>query len=526
VAFREISNMDIWEVIRRWHEHESISQIARSLGYDRKTVRHFIRLAQSTGLSPTKALPAKDAVLALLDERGATGGRTPLARCLLDQYLEELIDLVHDEQHGLPPKHAFDVLCERHGLHEKVSYSSFKRFIRSHWARFYPEQVTCRIEVEPGSELQIDYGRAGLLFDPLEGHKRVLYAFVGTLAHSRHKYIELVFTQDQTSFVSSHVRMFEYFGGVPGRVVLDNLKAGVAKPDLYDPHFNRAYQELAEHYHFFIDACRVAHPQDKGKVERDVRTVRAAVRKLLVLYPTASLAELNRLVKRWAEEDYGRKPHGTTREMPFVVFSERERPRLRQLPPEQFEVAEWKQATVHPDHYIQFKGKAYSVATPYIGKKVWIRATERIIQVFCDGRLIKEHVKGRGYRHTDSADFPQNVQAVLHSSLHKHLLSQAEAIGPHFLRLVRTLLEIEAFINLRKVQGLLSIAQREDRGVVEQAAAFITTHHMQVHPRIFRALIDKLQLEHGEGEPLSLSQETLSFVRDATYFIHPQEHDS
>jgi hypothetical protein len=523
VAFHEISIMDMWEVIRRWHEHQSISQIAQALGYDRKTVRRYIRFAQSKGLTLSAALPAKEAVCALLKGIEGVGGRTPQARSLLDQYLSELVDLVRDPDVGLPPKFAFEVLCERHALQGKVSYSSFKRFIHTHPAAFHPEQVTCRIEVEPGSELQIDYGRVGTIYDTILKKRRALYAFIGTLAHSRHKYVELVFTQDQVSFVSSHVRMFEYFHGVPERISLDNLKAGVIKPDLYDPRINRAYQELAEHYHCFLDTCRVGHPKDKGKVERDVRTVRHAVRKLLVLNPGASLADLNAMARHWCIDEYGQKLHGTTHERPYVVFTERERPCLKTLPADRFQIAEWKQATVHPDHYIQFHGKAYSVGTAYIGKKVWIRATEHILQVFCDDRLIKQHVKRNVYRHTDTADFPENVRAVLDSGLHKHLLSRAASTGENFHRLIRGLLEIHAFINLRKAQGLIAIAEREERSLVNQAAGFILEHRLQVQPKTFRDLLAKLRIQNEEKESLSLSQETLSFVRDASYFIRTQE---
>ena len=523
MAFREISTMDVWEVLRRWHERHSVSQIAQALGYDRKTVRRYIRFAQSKGLSHDCPLPSKDEVLRLLEGIDDVGGRTPQAQSLLDQYLSELADLVNDPDLGLAPKLAFEALCERHALTGKVSYSSFKRFTQAHPSVFHPKQVTCRIEVEPGSELQIDYGRVGNIYDPILKRRRTLFAFIGTLGHSRHKYVELVFTQDESSFVSSHVRMFDYFQGVPIRINLDNLKTGVIKPDLYDPRINRAYAELAEHYHCFLDPCRVAHPKDKGKVERDVRTVRQTMRKILVLNPTASLAELNRLAKRWCIEEYGQKRHGTTGEQPYVVFTERERPLLKALPSDRFEVAEWKQATVHPDHYIQFKGKAYSVATAYIGKKVWIRATEHILQVFSGDRLIKQHVKRDVYRHTDSTDFPENVRAVLDSGLHKHLLSRAEHIGKDFHHLILSLLEVHAFINLRKVQGLIAIAEREDRSLLNQAAAFILEHRLQVHPKAFRDLLAKLRLRDNEKESIPLSQETLSFVRDASYFIRSQE---
>ena len=81
--------------------------------------------------------------------------------------------------------------------------------------------------------------------------RRSVYAFIATLSFSRHKYVDFVWKQGQKSFVRSHVNMMYNFNGVPEIIVIDNLKSGVVKPDLYDPHFNRLYREMAEHYDCF-----------------------------------------------------------------------------------------------------------------------------------------------------------------------------------------------------------------------------------------------------------------------------------
>lgn len=519
MAFREIRIMDAWEIVRRWHDGQKKSSIAEALGYDRKTVRRYIHLAQSKGLSRESPLPEREVCLSLLGQIDCGGGRTPEAQDLLEQYLGELQSLVNDGELALAPKHAFEVLRERHNLAGKVSYSSFKRFALTHQIALDARFSTCRREVGPGSELQIDYGRIGLWFDHLSGRRRVLYAFIGTLSHSRHKYVELAFTQDQKSFVSSHARMFEYFGGVADRIILDNLKAGVIKPNLYDPRLNRSYQEMSEHYHVFIDPARVARPKDKGKVERDVRTVRQAARKIMVLNPTAGLAELNHLMLHWCREEYGQRKHGTTGEQPYVVFCEKERPALKALPSEPFELVEWKEATVHADHYIQFKGKAYSVPHPYVGRKVWIRAGEHLLKIFHNEELVAQHVIGKGYRHTDYSHFPDNVRAALDTGLQKGLLERSLAIGTNFHQIIRDLLEAHAFINLRRALGLVAIAEQEQSSLVDQAAAFALQHHLILHPRLFRELLSKLRLQSQTEQTLPLSEETLSFVRDVTYFI-------
>jgi transposase len=517
--------MEIWDVIRRWHEGHSISQISQALGYDRKTVRSYLRLATRIGLSLEGPLPPRETVLDRLKAPRRTLGRNPTVQMLLEPYLQEIADLVNDPELGVKAKTAFEVVARRHELLGKVSYPTFKRFARANKLVLQNDRTTCRIEVAPGSEIQLDYALICLWSDPASRTRRRLYAFIGTLSHSRLKYVELTTGQNQTSFTNSHIRMFEAFGGVPARIVLDNLKAGVLKPDLYDPRFNRSYGELAQHYGLFLDPARVRHPRDKGKVERDVQTVREAARKILHLHPGASLSELNQAIRHWAFHEYGERPHGTTGEAPYTVFLQREKPVLKSLPEQPFEVAEWKQATVHPDHYVQFHGKAYSVPHAYVGKQVWIRATEHLLQVYSEDALVKQHVITGAYRHTDYSDFPPNVRHALDSGLHRLLLTRSQVIGPEFHRMIRELLEIHAFVNLRRAQGLLAVAE-EARSPwrVEQAARFMLENELRFTPHDLRHLLNRLAAQDAAERMLPvLSEATREFVRDASYFIHPAE---
>lgn len=173
------------------------------------------------------------------------------------------MSLIADKTHLLKPKTAHEVICERHEL--KVSYGTFKRFLHTHAAEIMPRHSTCRFETEPGEEVQIDYAKLELLYDPLRQKKRTVYAFIATLSFSRLKFVDIVYRQDQRSFIASYLRMFDFSGGVPKRLVIENLKRGVITPDLYDPQFNKAYQELAEHYGCFVDPARVRKPKTRAK---------------------------------------------------------------------------------------------------------------------------------------------------------------------------------------------------------------------------------------------------------------------
>ena len=85
------------------------------------------------------------------------------------------------------------------------------------------------------------------------------------LACSRHMFVRPVLKMDQRAWTECHVEAFAFFGGVPARLVPDNLKTGVDKPDLYDPKVNRSYAELAAHYGCLVDPARALKPRDKPR---------------------------------------------------------------------------------------------------------------------------------------------------------------------------------------------------------------------------------------------------------------------
>lgn len=518
MAYKRITLMDIGDIIRRWHDGQSVSSIAMVLGYDRKTVRKYIRLAQQQGFSLDQPLPEMNKVRERLEKSIVENKKSATAFDTLTPFLHEFSELVNDKQHGVKAKTAFEVIRQRHDL--SVSYSTFKRFVKKNRIVIQPETSTCRIEMAPGLEVQVDYAKMGLLYDPITRKRRTVYAFIGTLSHSRHKYIEFVFKQDQQSFTASHINMFEYFDGVPTRVVIDNLKSGVIKPDLYEPRLNRTFREMAEHYDCFIDPARVRHPKDKGKVERDVQTVREQFRKFLALYPNLDVPQANRLIKKWCESEYGQKPHGTTRLNPFEVFIDNEQKTLKALPSDPFEIAQWKEATVHPDHYIQFNKKAYSVPHAYVSEKVWVKGTAKIVQIYHNEQLVKQHVITERFRHTDLNDFPENVQAALDQGLPLQLQQKAHAISPAFGQLIRTVLEPHAFVNLRKAQGLLAAAQLYNAKLVDQAAQIALDQQMHITPKLFKELVQNIKEKQNRQHSPALSQASLQFVRQPDYFVH------
>jgi transposase len=521
--------MDIYEIIRRWRSGQTISHIADALGYDRKTVRNYINNALLNGISKDKDLPSRQELLPLLKSIEKHKKHKQPIRSVLSGFKDEIIELVNNPDNPLKAKSAFEVICRKHNLEEKISYSSFKRYFKAECAKQTTkyrakDQLTCRIETPPGRVVQIDYAKMGLLYDKHEQRHRTLYAFIATLSNSRHKFIEFVWKQDQTSFVLSNVKMLNFFGGSPEIISPDNLKSGVIKPDLYDPKINRVYNEFAEYYNIFIDPCRVRKPQDKGKVERDVQTVREEYKKLIALYPNLDINEANRLISKWIIEKYGQKEHGTTGLKPYETFIKNEKPKLNILPFKPFELAEWKKAKVHPDCFVQYCKQYYSVPYEYAGKNVWIRATQKIVSVYYKEEIIKQHIRTKNKRHTDLKDFPLNKSALLDENLPKYLIRQAFIIGPYFKTMIQHILNVHAWLSLRRAQGLLALKNNYSANLLEKGAKYVIDKDIIPDPKEFKRLLGSID-QYEYNSDISISKATQSYLRDARYFEHKKNYE-
>lgn len=522
MAYSPKGVMDIFDILTRWHAGYSIAGIAKAIGADRKTVRRYVREAESCGLSRAEPIPERDALLERLRAVVAEAPRHKPAQSVFEPYRAEVLELVTRTSDPLKPKTAYDVLCLRHGV--KASYSTFKRFMRTLAPELSGRRTTCRFEVDPGAEIQLDYGKVGRIVDPSTGRQRDVYAFIGTLSHCRYKFVEFVYTQDQTSFVGSHTRMFAFFGGSARCLLVDNLKSGVVKADRYDPILNPLFRDMAAHFGTFVDTARVRSPKDKGKVERIVPLARELFRKLKTLHPDLDLGAANRMALDWCRHDNGMRVHGTTGEKPAEAFAERERTALIPLPEAPFQMATWKQVTVHPDQYIQFERKTYSLPTRFVSQKLWVRGTEKMVELYdAEFRLVKQYVRTARLRTTDPSDFPADVRELLGDHAVVRLIDRAGRVGPAMRTYIARILEPHAKVNFRKAQSMLGLADTFGADAANEAASFALAHRLFRY-QDFKQLIDEASNaceSAPEEEPIPISPATAEMLRSASYFIHP-----
>lgn len=460
---------DFVEVFRHWNAGRSQVQINEALGIDRKTIRKYLVPAVVEGLEPC---PGE-----VFDEE--------LWRARIGRWFPELVDptvravtwsqiAVHREwiekQLEVPVTVATIAQRLRDDHDVEVSESTVRRYIASTFAeqRLEGKATVPRGAVEPGSEAQIDYGKLGMWSDPVSGRRVAVWVFAMILSCSRALFVQPVLRMDQSSWNASHVAAFEFFGGVPLRLVCDNLKTGVTRPDLYDPRINLAYGELAAHYGTLIDPARARKPKDKPRVERPMPYIRDS---FYAGREFTSLAQMQAEALRWATEVYGVHKHrGLDGQTPATLFESVEREALMPLPPRPFESVVYGMGRVAPDCHVKSGKALYSVPWRLIGQQVTVRTVGDVVQIFHSGTVVATHVLHLSGRSTNFEHYPPHKVAHTLRSV-SWCRTQAEHIGPGAVAIVAELSTVNAIHRLRAIQGIIRLREKYGDDRLDAACA-------------------------------------------------------
>jgi transposase len=508
----------LYGVWRRWKDGQKPAEITRQEGLHRATVYSYLKAFEALELGvDAGAEQVRAALLSLVP-----GNRKPSpAQDLLTPHTAEITDLITRSKEPLKAKSAWAVVSSRRELEGKVSYESFKRFVRELNLDTTVRPTTIRIELEAGLEAQIDYAKMGMKTPPGKDTRRTVHAFIGVLACSRLPFVQFVWGQSQGSFIGSIIAMFTFWGGVTKRLSLDNLKAGVIKADVYDPVLNRSLSEVAERYGFFIDPCRVASPTEKGKVERMVQTVRELYRQLSTLYPDDTLEKLNVRALSWCMDVYGAKVHGTTGLPPARVFTEVEKPALLRLPDTPYELTQWGSAKVHSDQYIRFQGRFYSLPARYIGATVQIRRSGKMIDIFFRESVIRSYTIPSGHRAYLTADFPEALAGLMDGSYAGYLIRRGEAeLGIEVGTLLRQVLDVPANQTARRALGILDRLKKH-KGQPYLADVVRTAVRRRIdQPRALEMLLEKAQQTVPATILTPQSELGRQMVREIAYYLN------
>lgn len=340
-----------------------------------------------------------------------------------------------------------------------LQYSQFCQRYRN-WTQYI--EPVMRLEHRAGESMFVDYaGMTVPVFDTEAGTVRKAQIFVATLGASSYTYAEATWSQTLVDWIDSHVRSFEFFGGVAQSVVPDNLKTGVTKANYYEPDINPTYLDLARHYGTVIIPARVNKPRDKAKVESAVQVVERQILAKLRNHQFRGLDELNKaigpLLCQLNNQRFQKLP-GSRRSM----YETLERASLKSLPAQRYQFAEWKKATVNIDYHIEVARHYYSVPHQLIKKKLDVRISAATIECFYRSKPVATHRRNsRKGRYTTLKEHMPTAHQRWAQWSPERFMRWAAKIGPQTAKLIETVLGSRAVPQqgYRSCLGILRLAK-------------------------------------------------------------------
>ena len=383
-------------------------------------------------------------------------------------------------------------------------YASVKRFARKQRGVQTPEERVV-IETAPGREAQVDYGEGPMVRHPETKKYRRTRLFVMTLGFSRKSVRLLVWASSSRVWAELHEQAFRRLGGATATVVLDNLREGVLKPDVYDAQLNPLYRDVLAHYGATAIPCRVRDPDRKGKVESGVNHAQRTLHGLRF----ETLEDAQRYLDEWESRWADTRIHGTTKRQVAAMFAD-EKPYLLPLPVEPFRFYAYGERVVHLDGCVEV-GAAYYHAPPgWIGRTVrvqWDGLRVRLLDK-STGALLREYVvqKPGGRRVRDEDRPKQTPKSTL------YLLGELTRAGDHVATLVAQLHRKHGDEDvIRKLQGVRSLVKKYGAASVDEASAAVLALGLNDYRSLRR------YLEHRPPAPLSLAQVD-PLIRQLTHY--------
>lgn len=462
MAFRELSVIEVREILGRWQRGSGIRTVAAQLGADRKTVRRYVEAAKGRGLSRDADSRALDDDLLAEVIAAVLPGAPPqagAARQLCRDH-RELIESWLDE--GCKSPKITRLLYRHTGV--LVPGRTLRRFIQEELAQ--DKRGTVRIVAPPpGQVLEIDFMEVGRV--TLGGEAVKLLALVCVATFSRHCFVWPCLSQDREHVIEGLEAAWSFFGGVFPVVVFDNPKTVVLRACALAPKIAEDLLEYAQSRGFTLDLARVRRPQDKPKVERTVSYTRSdcfAGERLL------DLAHARRHAVAWCRDVAGQRVHGATRKKPLEVFLADDQPLLLPAPDQPYDTPTWVTLKVGRDHAVSVAHALYSVPHALRGRTLRVRYDRQTVRLYDKGAIVKVHPRvAAGEARIDPVDLPPGTAELATrdaEGLQARAARSGEAVGEYASRLLAGKLP---WTRMRHVYRLMGLCKRFGDPAVEQA---------------------------------------------------------
>lgn len=475
-------------------------EVARKTHIDRKTIRKYQAKFKSSKVAISNSPMATGFVELTLSHGPPIDASPPVVTSV--EILRKSVSacaphrdwIVGEVAKGRNAMSIYQDLVERFGFANR--YNSVKRYVRG-LKRKAPEQYD-RLEFLPGEEAQVDYGEGAFTKHPKTGKRKKPRLFVMMLRYSRRAFRKTVWNSSKENWARLHEEAFRYFGGCPQYVVLDNLKEGVLKPDIYEPELNPVFAAMLAHYGVVADPCRVADPNRKGTVENAIQHTQGTALKGREF---ETIEEQNQWLMNWEEHWASLRVHGRTKRQVHEMYLE-EKPSLKALPLQGFRYFEQGIRTVWDDGCIEVQCAYYAALPAPLYSKVLVRIYDLEIEILDPQTLtlIRRHVRSskRG------AVKMEESERIFNPSRKTHVfLDQAQGIGPKTKELCELLFQEEGRLGQRRMRGILSLAKRHPATLIEQASSIALARHVR-SSRTVREIVERLEKKTSEEKQLTL----------------------
>jgi transposase len=506
---------DYREILRLESLGINHSQIALSVGCTRQTVISVLKKTKQKNLSYRMAQELSDQELKEAIQDGALK-QVPYRMPDYEKIHKELM------RSGVTLNLLWIEYCEECRKSGELPYQStqFNKYYADYARK---TKATMHIERKPAESLEVDWcGSKMPVINSETGEVQDTYVFVSALSYSGYSYVEAFWSMVTENWIQAHVNAFAFYGGVTRWITPDNLKAGITSNTHTETVVNKTYQEMAEHYGTAIIPARVDSPNDKPNAEGSVKITQTWIMAALRDCKFFTLIELNEAIRekliafntRNFQKKQGSRQSWYLEEKPFLL----------PLPKYPYEIAEWKQAIVQRDYHVKCGNHYYSTPYEYIGKKVDIRMTSRMVEILYGGMRISSHPRTEGYQGkyvTQEAHMPANHQqyGAWSGDRFRHW---AAKIGPSCSSV------IEYFLSTAKLEqqayktcnALLHLTDRYSAESLEAACARV----LQFTPRpsykavsgILKANQDTLGSKRSGNSAEGLPE--YGFIRGAEYY--------
>jgi hypothetical protein len=510
--YREVTMVEVKEVLRLWREGVPTKRVAAQIGLDPKTVRRYVRAATAAGVRADGGVVTDDDVREVLLSLQPVSGRPRgdgWAACA--QQREAIRRWLAD---GLRLTKIRKLLV-RQGV--VIAYPMLYRFAVLELQFGQTATTIPVLDGAPGQELQVDTGWVGWLTLPQPGKRRRFRAWIFTAVRSRHRFVYPAFEETTARAIEACEAAWEFFGGIFTVLIPDNTKAIITHADPLAPRLTPAFLEYAQARHFHIDAARVRHARDKGRVERAVPTVRDDCFAGEVL---TTLEDARTHATRWCLDEYGLRRHSRTQRRPLEHFRAEEQPVLRPAPTTPYDIPLWSEPKVARDQLAAVAKATYSIPHPYVGQVVTARADSHIVRFYARGLLIKTHPrKPPGGQSIDASDYP--VERSIYALRNVEALQrQADQTGAVIGRYAAALLDSPLpWTRMRRVYALLGLVRRYGAARVTDACTVALAADMLDVHRLTRMIELGLVAPPAVAPPRVLPR--ARYLRPATQYALP-----